>query len=126
MINSNDCKFAEFDLVKMKASDVEFSTVYNLTFHRNDKCHGIVSWFDCIFSDVDYPVTLSTSPYKKATHWKQVSFYLEHPITVRKGDTLHGSIAVRKSKTNFRELDVKISYHYISKNNPKYSRDQVT
>jgi len=30
---------------------------------------------------------------------------------VRKGDTITGSIANRKSLTNFRELDIKISYH---------------
>lgn len=27
------------------------------------------------------------------------------------GDVLEGSIAVRQSKENFRELDIKISYH---------------
>ena len=30
---------------------------------------------------------------------------------MRKGDTITGSIANRKSLTNFRELDIKISYH---------------
>jgi len=32
-------------------------------------------------------------------------------MNVAAGDVLKGSIAVRKSKSNFRELDVKISYH---------------
>lgn len=70
MINSTECKFYELDLVKMKKEDVEFSTTYFLTFHRSDKVHGLVSWFDCLFEDLEYPVTLSTSPYKKYTHWK--------------------------------------------------------
>ena len=30
---------------------------------------------------------------------------------MRVGDILEGSIAVRQSKDNFRELDIKISYH---------------
>ena len=38
-------------------------------------------------------------------------FYLEHDLDVREGDVLYGSLACRKSKTNFRELDIKISYH---------------
>ena len=38
-------------------------------------------------------------------------FYLEHDLDVKKGDVISGSIANRKSKTNFRELDIKISYH---------------
>ncbi len=46
MVNSNECKIVEFDLRKMKKEDVEFSTVYNLTFNRNDKAHALVSWFD--------------------------------------------------------------------------------
>jgi len=54
---------------------------------------------------------LSTSPFKKATHWKQTVLYLEHDLKVKKGDVLSGSIAVRKSTTNFRELDIKVSYH---------------
>ena len=38
-------------------------------------------------------------------------FYTEHDLDVRTGDVMYGSIACRKSKTNFRELDIKISYH---------------
>ncbi len=37
---------------------------------------------------------------------------MEEDIDVREGDVIYGSIANRKSKQNFRELEVKISYHY--------------
>ncbi len=37
---------------------------------------------------------------------------MEKDLWVQKGDVLYGSIAVRKSTSNFRDLDVKISYHY--------------
>jgi len=40
-------------------------------------------------------------------------------MTCFKGDTLHGSIANRKSLTNFRELDIKISYHIDNNVNKK-------
>lgn len=70
MINSNDCKILDLDLVHMKGGDVEFSTTYELTFHRNDKCHGLVAWFDTDFSHLERPIVLSTSPYEKYTHWK--------------------------------------------------------
>ena len=79
---------------------------------RNDKCHGLAAWFDTDFDLMDHFVSLSTSPYKKYTHWKQTVFYFDDILTVRKGDKLYGSIAVRKSRTNFREIDVKISYHF--------------
>lgn len=57
--------------------------------------HGLVSWFDTIFSNLKHEVTLSTSPYSKPTHWKQTTFYIEKALEVRKNDTLSGSIAVR-------------------------------
>ncbi len=62
-INSNDCKVLDLDLVRMKKEDTDFSSVYELTFNMNDKVHALVSWFDCEFSDLENPVTLSTSPY---------------------------------------------------------------
>lgn len=56
-------------------------------------------------------MTLSTSPYEKSTHWKQTVFYTTSDFKVKRGDVVTGSIANRKSLTNFRELDIKISYH---------------
>lgn len=70
MICSDACKILELDLCKMKKEDVEFATEYELNINRNDKVHALVSWFDCHFSNLTNPVTLSTSPYKKYTHWK--------------------------------------------------------
>ena len=68
-------------------------------------------------------MTLSTSPFLKNTHWKHTVFYLEHDLDVKKGDVIHGSIANRKSLTNFRELDIKISVHI---NTEKTKRDSVS
>jgi protein arginine N-methyltransferase 1 len=84
--------------------------------------HGIVAWWDSDFSRLQNPVTLSTSPYAKSTHWKQTVFYLEHDIETKKGDTIYGSIANRKALVNFRELDIKISYHI---NNDRIKKDFV-
>jgi hypothetical protein len=112
MIVSDSCKILDLDLCKMNKGDVEFTSEYELTFNHNDKCHALVSWFDTDFENLEKPIVLTTSPYCTPTHWKQVVFYLDHELIVRKGEVLKGSIAVRKSKTNFRELDVKISYHF--------------
>ncbi len=49
-------------------------------------------------------------PYQRETHWKQTVFYLNDVIKVKKGDKLAGSIAVKKSTANIRELDIKLSY----------------
>ena len=78
----------------------------------NDRVHGLIAWFDTPFSNLTRPINLSTSPYKKYTHWKQTVFYMDQDIDVREGDVIYGSLATRKSKVNFRELEIKISYHY--------------
>lgn len=111
-IVSNAAKIFEIDLNTVKVEDLDFTASYEITASRNDYFSGMITWFDCVFSNLKNEVTLSTSPYSKATHWKQVTFYTEKDISVQRGDRVSGSIAVRKSKTNFREIDVKISYQF--------------
>merc|ERR1712195_39024 len=111
MVMSNSCKVLQLDLVKMKKEEVNFSSEYCLKMNFKDKVHAVVAYWDTEFSNLTRPITLSTSPFKKSTHWKQTVFYLEHDLAVNVGDQLKGSIALRQSKVNFRELDIKISYH---------------
>ena len=111
-INTNQCMVLDLDLKTMKLDDMQFSSEYSLTFMRSDKVHAIVAWFDCLFSLPQHKVKLSTSPYTNYTHWKQVVFYMDSPIEVEQGEVLKGSIACRKAKQNFREQDIKISYHF--------------
>jgi protein arginine N-methyltransferase 1 len=123
MIMTSSSKILELNLCTMKPSDVEFSSEYRLKSRFADKVHAIVSWWDCDFSELKNPVRLSTSPDEKYTHWKQVVFYLENEIHLDVDDEIHGSIASRKSLTNFRELDIKISSHI---NSNKMKRDQYS
>ena len=109
---SEPVKVLDLDLVRCNKDDVQFATQYQLTMKYNDRVHGVVAWFDTPFSNLQRPVMLSTSPFKKYTHWKQTVFYMERDLDVREGDVIYGSIACKKSTSNFRELDVKISYHY--------------
>ena len=71
--------------------------------------------FDVYFSGTQIPVKLSTSPYSTSTHWKQTVFYVNEPFPVDNGDVVQGSIAVKKSDRNPRDLDIKISVHLESK-----------
>lgn len=94
-IMSDSCCILDLDLVKMKKEEVEFANCWSLKMQYTDRVHGLVSWFDCSFSDLKKPVVLTTSPMKKGTHWKQSVFYLDRPLDVRKGDDLCGSVAAR-------------------------------
>jgi hypothetical protein len=39
---------------------------------------------------------------------------MDETFPVKKGDVIKGSIAVKKSSTNPRDLDIKLSYHIDS------------
>jgi len=79
---------------------------------KNSKIHGIVCWFDIEFGHLENIVWFSTSPRAHYPHWKSTVFYFDGDFDGKSGDILKGSIAAKKSKTNFRELDIKISYHF--------------
>lgn len=123
-VNSSQCKIFEIDLYTVTKEQLDFSSTFELRFFRNDTVHGLIAWFDIYFEKLPNKVDFTTSPFNKATHWKQTVFYTDYDIFVDKGiiykhkisnylgEILKGSIAVRKSNLNFRELDVKISYHF--------------
>lgn len=48
-------------------------------------CHGIVLWFDTEFSArfcKEAPITLSTSPHERQTHWAQTMLHFPEPIAL--------------------------------------------
>ena len=114
MIVSNACKILDLDLTTCKKGDVQFASQWTLEMKYNDRIHGLIAWFDTPFSQLPRPVTLSTSPYSRYTHWKQTVFYMEKDLDCASGDVLRGNIACRQSKSNFRELDIKIGYQFES------------
>ena len=69
-IMSESYKILDLDLVNCSKEDVEFSSYYELKMLYNDRVHGLIAWFDTPFSNLTRPINLSTSPYKKYTHWK--------------------------------------------------------
>jgi hypothetical protein len=47
--------------------------------------HALVGYFDTRFQGLHKPVSFSTGPAARTTHWKQTVFYLEDTLTVRPG-----------------------------------------
>ncbi len=115
LVISNTCTFFEADLYRVKIGELDFANKYELQFIKTDTMDGMVCWFDAHFSQLKNPITLSTSVFNKSTHWKQTLFYLQTPIHVKQGEMLRGTIAVKKSKVHFRNLDVSITFHYEDK-----------
>jgi protein arginine N-methyltransferase 1 len=120
LINSSSCRILDIDLYTVKKEDLDFSSKYEITFTRdNDRFSGLVAWFDTGFTKLTNKFNLTTSPYQKSTHWSQTIFYTKKDLKVNKGDKITGSIAVKKAKINFRQLDIKISYNISQGKNEK-------
>jgi hypothetical protein len=109
-ILTNSCKFYDVDLETVTVGELDFNSTFRLKVELDGIVHGFVSWFDCDFSHGAKKITLSTSPYKKQTHWKQTVFYLEAPVDVLPGDLFEGNLNVTKAKENPRELNVRCEY----------------
>jgi len=107
--------FFEVDLNTVTKEELDFSNHYEIKMMNDDTIHGIVTWFDIVFSNLPREVKFSTGPYEEYTHWKQCVFYFNGSYSLKRGDKLKGSIASRKSKENFRACDIKISYHVCPK-----------
>lgn len=81
--------------------------------------HGFASWFEVTFDDIPCsettPITLSTSPDKPLTHWKQDLLMMDEPISVEPGDVLNGRISIVRNRHWRRHLHVSISYTHRNK-----------
>ena len=109
---SNCKKVFDINLYNVKKEDLDFSSGYEIEFIRDDTFNCLVCWFEVEFSKLDNKVCLKTGPFDEPTHWKQTIFYIEDDIKVEKGEKLKGSICAVKDKSNFRFIDIKISYHF--------------
>jgi len=107
-INTSHAEILRLDLKTSTKKDLDFCAEFQLDVQRKDYVHGLVTWWDCIFSHCSPPLKLSTSPYAYLTHWKQTVMYLEESIVCEYGDRIDGRIAVRKSELNYRDLDIKL------------------
>lgn len=107
---TNPCPVRTFDLLTVTKEDLSFTAPFNLEATRKDYVHAILGWFDVSFRACHKPVSFSTGPHAKYTHWKQTVFYLKDMLTVNKGDVVNGTIAVRPNSKNHRDLDIDISY----------------
>jgi protein arginine N-methyltransferase 1 len=112
MINSTVNKIFDIDLYTVTKEELDFSAGFDIEFMRDDNVHGLITWFDVVFEKMPYKVTLPTGPFDEPTHWKQVIFYMEKELTVKKGDKLSGNILAIKDKDNYRFIDVKIGFNY--------------
>ncbi len=102
--------FLTLDLYTVKASDLAFTSPFELSVRRNDFVHALIAWFDIDFTACHIPIRFSTGPHTKYTHWKQTVFYIKDALTVEEGEVIHGVLSSKPSEKNKRDLDIRIEY----------------
>jgi len=111
-IATSACCILEIDLHTVGKEDLDFVAPFRLEVSRKDFLHAMVMWFDVSFRASTENVVLCTAPGKACTHWKQTVLYFDGSIVAQKSDVLTGTIGVRKSRLNPRDLDVKLAYEF--------------
>ncbi|KAJ1942470.1 Nuclear SAM-dependent mono-and asymmetric methyltransferase, partial [Kickxella alabastrina] len=114
-VNSSQCVFKTIDILTVKKEDLTFNVPFEITVERDDYVHAFISWFDIEFRACHKPVTFSTGPFAKYTHWKQTVFYTKDTMTVCKGDVIKGTIECAPNAENPRDLDIIIDYKMTGK-----------
>lgn len=69
-----------------------FPLLHDALFHS-------ISWFPLAHAHLLLPSS-PPAPDAASTHWKQTVFYLEDYLTVKKGEEIFGSVAVRPNEKN--------------------------
>lgn len=109
-IITNDYKLCDLDLNKCTIEDLTITSKFTLVPSEAQTMHAFVTWFDVEFKGPNTIVILSTSPYKKETHWCQTIFYLENPINVDPDTPVFGKFHMEPNLKNPRDQDFEIDW----------------
>ena len=109
-IMTEDKFIYELDLQTVSIPELDFACDFTLRCTKKGYVHGLCLWFDSLFTHGKETVNLTTSPHAKPTHWKQGLLYLRNPLPVFDGDNVYVKLALKKSKDNPRNLDIRVDY----------------
>src|SRR3990167_1339322 len=112
VIATESCAILDLNLQTCEPKDLDFENKYKIQASKDTYVNGLVVWFDTIFSHGERPIKLTTDPSFRATHWKQGIIYFSEDIALKKGESVEGTIMLKKNQKNPRDLDIKVSYHY--------------
>lgn len=101
---------SQIDLHKCSADSSFFTAPFSIAAHQNEVMHAFVAYFSVEFNDMHVRRVLSTSPFKKPTHWKQTFFYLRSPVRLNKNDTIAGTIQFGPNPKDLSGLIITIKY----------------
>ncbi|EED19507.1 histone H4 arginine methyltransferase RmtA [Talaromyces stipitatus ATCC 10500] len=121
---TDPCAVLTLDLYTVTPADLSFKVPYSLPVKRNDFIHAIIAWFDIQFTACHKPITFSTGPHAKYTHWKQTVFYLRDVLTVEEEEAVSGYLENKPNAKNKRDLDIKLSYTLETRDQLRFAQGE--
>lgn len=109
---TNSVPVLTLDILTCTKEDLAFKNPFRLKAQRNDYIHGLLTYFECAFTQVHKPIGFSTAPFARYTHWKQTIFYLQEALTICNRETIQGEFACKPNNKNKRDLDIVISLSF--------------
>ena len=109
-IITSEFQIIELNLNTCKIEDLSIKSKFTLLPNEMETMHALVCWFDVEFKGPDSTLLLSTSPFKKSTHWSQTIFYLETPVKLSPDYPVEGNFEMCPNLKNPRDQDFVISF----------------
>ena len=108
LILTDSCVIAKYDLNKIGLNYSNFQYDFDMRCLKDGVLTSFIGYFDTFF-DLPNSVSFSTSADSTPTHWKQVVFFIETPIQIKKNEIIHGKITCKRCNKDLRSLNVKIN-----------------
>uniref|UniRef100_A0A7N8X5B9 Protein arginine N-methyltransferase 2 n=1 Tax=Mastacembelus armatus TaxID=205130 RepID=A0A7N8X5B9_9TELE len=120
LIEPGDCLAAPCDVVCLNMYTLQITDLEEIKgqFHfcveKSGVFHGFTAWFTVHFKSLETggaTVELNTGPTSEPTHWKQTLFMLDRPVSVYAGDSISGTILLRRNPTWRRHMTVTLNWN---------------
>ncbi|XP_070832541.1 protein arginine N-methyltransferase 2 [Chaetodon trifascialis] len=123
LIEPDDCLTAPCDVISLDMYTLQVKDLEEMKgqFHfcaeKSGVLHGFTAWFTVHFESLETggaAVELNTGPYSEPTHWKQTLFMLDRPVSVFAGDSISGSVVLRRNPVWRRHMTVTLTWNISS------------
>ncbi|KAF6714545.1 Protein arginine N-methyltransferase 2 [Oryzias melastigma] len=120
IIEPDDCLAAPCDVISMDMYALQVRDLEEMKgdFHfsviKSGVFHGFTAWFSVHFESLETggaTVELNTGPNSEPTHWKQTLFMLDKPVSVFSGDSIAGTIDLRRNPVWRRHMTVTLQWN---------------
>eukprot|EP00069_Balaena_mysticetus_P015450 bmy_22506T0 len=119
---SEPCTILQLDMRTVQIADLEMMKgELHFDIKKAGTLHGFTAWFSVRFQNLeeDEPqLVLSTGPLHPTTHWKQVLFMMDEPVSVLAGDVVTGSVVLQRNPVWRRHMSVTLSWSVTSRQDP--------